>query len=197
MASVSKSPLVWIDCEMTGLDTNNDTIMSLAVFVTDADLNLLDEEGYEAVIHHSKEQLDRMGEWCVRHHGQSGLTQSCIDSTTTAEEAAEGLLAYIKKYVPERRTGLLSGNSVHADKSFLVLPPYNIVTDHLHYRILDVSSIKEAARRWAPKEVLKKIPRKQMLHEARADILESIEEARYYREVFFLNPTDTTGLKQT
>jgi len=174
---------------MTGLDTDNDTIMSLAVFITDADLNVLDEEGYEAVVHHSREQLDKMDEWCVRHHGQSGLTQACLDSTTTAEEAAEGLLAYIKKYVPERRVGLLSGNSVHADKSFLVLPPYKIAIDYLHYRILDVSSIKEAVRRWAPKEFLEKIPRKKMLHEARADILESIEEARYYREVFFLRPT--------
>lgn len=171
---------------MTGLDTDNDTIMSLAAFVTDADLNLLDEEGYEAIIHHTKDQLDLMGEWCTRHHGQSGLTQACLDSTTTAEQAAEGLLEYIKKYVPERRTGLLSGNSVHADKAFLIQPPYKIVTDHLHYRIMDVSSIKEAARRWAPKETLKKIPRKQMLHEARADILESIEEARFYRETFFL-----------
>ena len=177
---------------MTGLDTDNDTIMSLATFVTDADLNVLDETGYEAIIHHSKEQLDRMGEWCTRHHGQSGLTQACIDSTTTAEEAAAGLLDYIKKYVPERRTGLLSGSSVHADKSFLVKPPYKIITDYLHYRILDVSSIKEAARRWAPKETLKKIPRKQGLHEARADILESIEEARYYREAFFLNPNGMT-----
>jgi oligoribonuclease len=171
---------------MTGLDTENDTIMSLAVFVTDADMNLLDETGYEAVVRHSKEQLDRMGEWCTSHHGQSGLTQACLDSSTTAEQAAEGLLAYIRKYVPERCTGLLSGNSVHADKSFLVKHPYKIVTDHLHYRILDVSSIKEAARRWAPKETLKKIPRKQMLHEARADILESIEEARFYRETFFM-----------
>jgi oligoribonuclease len=171
---------------MTGLDTENDTIMSLAAFVTDADMNLLDEDGYEAVIHHTKEQLDRMGEWCTSHHGQSGLTQNCLDSTTTAEQAAEGLLAYIKRYVPERRTGLLAGNSVHADKSFLVKQPYQIVTNYLHYRILDVSTIKEAARRWAPKEVLKKIPRKQMLHEARADILESIEEARFYRETFFM-----------
>ncbi|KAF2133150.1 oligoribonuclease-like protein [Dothidotthia symphoricarpi CBS 119687] len=186
MASISRVPLVWIDCEMTGLDTDNDTIMSLAVFVTDSDLTVLDEEGYEAIIHHTKEELDRMGEWCTRHHGQSGLTQACLDSTTTPEEAAEGLLGYIKKYVPERRTGLLAGNSVHADKSFLVKPPYKIVTDHLHYRIMDVSSIKEAARRWAPKETLKKIPRKKMLHEARADILESIEEARFYREAFFL-----------
>jgi oligoribonuclease len=174
---------------MTGLDTDNDTIMSFAVFVTDADLNLLDETGYEAIIHHSKEQLDRMGEWCTSHHGQSGLTQSCLDSTTTAEQAAEGLLQYIKQYVPERRTGILAGNSVHADKSFLVKQPYKVVTDHLNYRLLDVSSIKEAARRWAPKDVLKKIPRKRMLHEARADILESIEEARFYRETFFMKAT--------
>jgi oligoribonuclease len=181
---------------MTGLDTDNDTIMSLAAFITDADLNILDEAGYEAIIHHDKEQLDRMGEWCTRHHGQSGLTQACIDSTTTADQAAEGLLSYITKFVPERRTGLLAGNSVHADKSFLVKQPYKIVTDHLNYRILDVSTIKEAARRWAPKATLNKIPRKQMLHEARADILESIEEARYYREVFFLKPAGTAGSKQ-
>jgi len=172
--------------KMTGLDTENDTIMSLATFITDADMNLLDEDGYEAVIHHSKEQLDRMGEWCTSHHGQSGLMQACLDSSTTAEQAADGLLEYIRKYVPERRTGLLAGNSVHADKSFLVKQPYKVVIDHLHYRLLDVSSIKEAARRWAPKDVLKKIPRKQMLHEARADILESIEEAKFYRETFFM-----------
>lgn len=177
---------------MTGLNTASDTIMSLAAFVTDADLNILDEEGYEAVIHHDQEQLDRMGDWCTKHHGQSGLTKACLESSTTAEEAAEGLLAYIKKYVPERRIGLLSGNSVHADQKFLVKPPYNVVTDHLHYRIMDVSTIKEAARRWAPKDVLKKIPRKQMLHEARADILESIEEARFYRETFFIRHEPST-----
>jgi oligoribonuclease len=181
---------------MTGLDNDNDTIMSLAAFITDADLNILDEAGYEATIHHDKEQLDRMGEWCTDHHGRSGLTQACIDSTTTAEQAAEGLFLYIKTYVPERRTGLLAGNSVHADKSFLVKQPYKIVTDHLSYRILDVSTIKEAARRWAPKETLKKIPRKQMLHEARADILESIEEVRYYRQAFFLRPAGTAGSQQ-
>ncbi|KAJ4305076.1 Phosphatidylinositol 3,4,5-trisphosphate-dependent Rac exchanger 2 protein [Kalmusia sp. IMI 367209] len=180
----SKDPLVWIDCEMTGLDPNNETIMSLACFVTDHNLNILDEDGYEAIIHHSKEELDRMGEWCTKHHGESGLTEACIKSTTTAEEAADDLLQYIKKYVPTARTGLLAGNSVHADKSFLVKSPYSVVTDHLHYRILDVSSIKEAARRWAP-ELLKNAPRKKMLHEARADILESIQEAKFYREAFF------------
>jgi oligoribonuclease len=160
--------------------------MSLAAFVTDADLNILDERGFEAIIHHEKGQLDQMGDWCTRHHGDSGLTQACLDSTTTAEVAAEGLLQYIKKFAPERRTALIAGNSIHADRGFLVLQPYKPIIDHLHYRIFDVSSIKEAARRWAPKETLKRIPRKQMLHEARADILESIEEARFYREAFFL-----------
>ena len=171
---------------MTGLDPDNETIMSFACFVTDHDLNVVDEQGYEAIIHHSQEDLDRMGEWCTKHHGQSGLTEACINSTTTAEEAADGLLRYIKKYVPNARSALLAGNSVHADKSFLVKQPYNVVTDFLHYRILDVSSIKEAARRWASPDVLKEAPKKQMLHEARADILESIEEARFYRKAFFV-----------
>ena len=174
---------------MTGLNTDDDTIMSLACFVTGPDLNILDNDGYEAIIHHSKEDLDRMGEWCTKHHGDSGLTEACINSTTTAEQAAEGLLQYIQKYVPSARSALLAGNSVHADKSFLVKHPYNVVTDYLHYRILDVSSIKEAARRWAPPEILMKAPRKKMLHEARADILESIEEAKYYRAAFFVKST--------
>ena len=170
---------------MTSLDPENDTIMSLACFITDHNLNLLDKDGFEATIHHSETELGRMGEWCTKHHGNSGLTQACIESATTAADAAEGLLRYIQMYVPRTRTGLLAGNSVHADKSFLVKYPYSAVTDYLHYRILDVSSIKEAARRWAPPEVLKKIPKKKMLHEARTDILESIEEARFYRDVFF------------
>lgn len=171
---------------MTGLDPESDSIMSIACFVTDHELNIIDEEGFGAVIHHTKAQLDRMGEWCTKHHGESGLTQACIDSTTTPEQAAEELLAYIKEYVSKPRTALLAGNSVHADRSFLVQPPYRAVTDYLHYRILDVSSIKEAARHWAPEDILKMIPKKKMLHEARADILESIQEARFYREAFFV-----------
>lgn len=172
--------------QMTGLDLD-DTIMSIACFITDADLNLLDDHGFEAVIHHEKEELDKMGEWCTKHHGDSGLSAACLSSTTSDVEAAEKLLAYIRSYVPKARTALLAGNSVHADKVFLVKPPYKPIIDHLHYRILDVSSIKEAARRWAPAEVLKGIPRKKNLHKARADILESIEEAKYYRSTFFLS----------
>ncbi|KAI6907632.1 ribonuclease H-like protein [Hortaea werneckii] len=184
--SRSNAPLVWIDCEMTGLDLSKDTIMSLACFITDAQLNLLDDTGYECILQHSQEQLDAMGEWCQNHHGASGLTQACLNSTTTAETAATEILEYIQKFIPDRKQGLLAGNTVHADKAFLVQEPWRKVIRHLHHRILDVSAIKEAARRWAPEDALKKSPQKKGKHEAKADILESIEEARYYRRVFFL-----------
>ncbi|KAI6838436.1 ribonuclease H-like protein [Hortaea werneckii] len=184
--SRSNAPLVWIDCEMTGLDLSKDTIMSLACFITDAQLNLLDDTGYECFLQHTQEQLDAMGEWCQNHHGASGLTQACLNATTTAETAATELLEYIQKFIPDRKQGLLAGNTVHADKAFLVQEPWRKVIRHLHHRILDVSAIKEAARRWAPEDALKKSPQKKGKHEAKADILESIEEARYYRRVFFL-----------
>jgi len=183
--SRSTEPLVWIDCEMTGLDVENDTIMSLACFITDHNLTIIDEKGYEAIIHHTQDQLDRMGEWCTRHHGDSGLTQACLYATTTASQAAEGLLAYIQEYAPDRRRALLAGNTVHADKAFLSKEPWTKVMRHLHHRILDVSAIKEGARRWASDDVLKRSPQKAGKHEAKADILESIEEARYWREVLF------------
>lgn len=183
--SRSSEPLVWIDCEMTGLDLSKDTIMSLACFITDAQLNLLDDTGYEAVIQHSQTQLDGMGEWCRSHHGASGLSSACLNSSTSAETAAQELLAYIQRFVPERKKALLAGNTVHADKAFLVQQPWTPVMKWLHHRILDVSTVKEAARRWAPVAVLKKSPQKAGKHEAKADILESIEEARFYKRVFF------------
>jgi len=183
--SRSTEPLVWIDCEMTGLDLSKDSIMSLACFVTDHNLQTLDHTGYEAVIHHTQAQMDAMGDWCKQHHGASGLTKACLDSSTTAETAATELLEYIQKYVPDRRKALLAGNTVHADKAFLVQEPWTKVVKYLHHRIFDVSAIKEAARRWAPVEVLKKSPQKAGKHEANADILESIEEAKYYKRVFF------------
>ena len=182
----STDPLVFIDCEMTGLDPEKETIMSMACFITDAQLELRDEQGWESIIHHDKSTLDRMDEWCTKTHGASGLTAACIASTTTSEQAADGLHEYIKKYVGEGRRGLLAGNSVHCDKAFLSKAPYNRITDYLSYRILDVSSLKEAARRWAPGEVLLGVPSKKLLHQAREDILESIEEARYYREKCFV-----------
>ena len=171
---------------MTGLDPEKESIMSIACFITDAQLNLQDDQGWEAIIHHEKATLDTMGEWCTRTHGETGLTAACISSRTTPDEASAGLLRYIQRHVPEKRKGLLAGNSVHADRAFLVKGPYSQVTDYLSYRILDVSTIKEAVKRWAPEEVLMGVPRKQLLHQAKEDILESIEEAKYYREKCFL-----------
>lgn len=170
---------------MTGLDHEHDSIMSIACFVTDYDLNPLEPDGFEVFIHHSRERLDQMGDWCKKHHGKSGLTDACLQSRTTADEAANCLLKYVQGLVPDRRKAILAGNSVHADKTFLLKSPYHQVLQHLHHRLLDVSAIKEAARRWAPAEILKKTPQKAGKHDARADILESIEEARFYRQAFF------------
>ncbi|KAI9717319.1 MAG: hypothetical protein M1812_004846 [Candelaria pacifica] len=181
----SRDPLIWIDCEMTGLNVNTDSILQIYCFITDYNLNLLESDGWGAVIHHEKASLDAMDEWCTRTHASSGLTAAVLDSKTTADEAAAGLLKYIRKYVPEPRQALLAGNSVHADKAFLSKAPYDKVLDHLHYRIFDVSSMKEAARRWASEETLEQIPVKKGLHEAKEDIIESIEEAKFYQKMFF------------
>ena len=170
---------------MTGLDPDSDVIIQIACFVTDYDLNVLDEQGFETVVHQPKEKMDQMDAWCTKTHRSSGLTAAVIKSTVSADEAANALFAYVKQYAPQQRKALLAGSTVHADKAFLRQPPYNKVTDHLHHRILDVSAIKEAARRWAPADVIKNSPQKKYLHEARQDILESIEEAKYYRETLF------------
>ncbi|EXJ87970.1 hypothetical protein A1O1_04897 [Capronia coronata CBS 617.96] len=166
---------------MTGLNPQTDTIMSVACFLTTSDLQPLDPEGFEVVIQHTPQQLSSMSEWCVRTHGSTGLTQRCLASTTTAQVAADALLAYIKRYIPEPGRALLAGNSIHADKAFLMIPPWNVVLEHLHYRLFDVSAMKEMVRRWARPEVLESAPLKQLRHSAREDVLESIEEARYYK----------------
>lgn len=170
---------------MTGLDPERDKIMSICCLITDANLKLFDEQGFEIIVHQDKETLDQMDEWCTKTHGKTGLTEACLKSTTTAENAAEGLIKYIEELVPRSRTALLAGNSVHQDKAFLSKAPYDVVARYLHYRILDISSIKEAMRRWAPQEVLDRVPGKKNLHQAKEDILESIEEARFYRDTFF------------
>ncbi|EOO02475.1 putative rna exonuclease protein [Phaeoacremonium minimum UCRPA7] len=178
------APLVWIDCEMTGLNVDSDHIIEIFCLITDGDLNLLDEAGWGTVIHQSKERMDMMDEWCTRVHGKSGLTAAVIESSVTAQQAADELLAYIQKYVPDRKTALLAGNSVHADRAFLRKEPYKKVTQHLHHRIMDVSTLKEAAKRWCP-EIARRVPSKKALHQARQDIIESIEEAKYYKEAIF------------
>lgn len=177
---------------MTGLDPETDTIMSFCCFITNSDLDIMEPHGCEAIIHHDQSTLDKMSEWCIKTHGESGLTVACTESTTTADEAADTLLTYIRTCVPQTGRALLAGNSVHCDKAFLSKSPWNKVLEHLHYRILDVSSIKEAARRWAPQRVLHRIPPKKGAHTAKEDILESIAEARFYREIFFLCGTYET-----
>lgn len=130
-----------------------------------------------------------MSKWCKKTHAATGLVSDVSKSTQTHSAAADELLAYIKRFAPTPRTALLAGNTVHADRAFLAKEPYKKVIDHLHYRILDVSSIKEAVWRWCDKgkagSVWRGVPRKRGQHRAEGDILESIEEARYYmREVF-------------
>ena len=169
---------------MTGLNPDQDSILSLCFFITDAQLRLLDETGFDTVIQHSKARLDQMDDWCMRTHGSSGLTAAAIASTTTAEEGARELLSYVKKHVDKPGRALLAGNSVHADRAFLVKEPYTKVTDYLHYRLFDISSIKEGIRRWASTEALGNVAVKENRHEARADILESIQEARHYKRLF-------------
>ena len=170
---------------MTGLDAENDHLLQICCFITDAQLQLLDPHGFEVVIHQPRAILDAMSQWCINTHGRTGLTAAVLASTTTPSQAATDLLTYIRRYVPEPRAALLAGNSVHADKAFLSRGPYAQVLEWLHYRILDVSSFKEAARRWGSEELLREVPPKREVHLARDDILESIEEMRFYREKLF------------
>lgn len=178
-----KGPLVWIDCEMTGLDLSRDRILEIAVIITDGDLNPVDE-GIEYVIKTDKDVLDSMGDWCKRQHGESGLTEACLSSPHAHDIVRRAVLDYIKKWIPRQRAGVLAGNSVHADRVFLVQEMPEVV-DWLHYRVVDVSSIKELCRRWYPSQVLQKTNDD---HRALADIRASIDELKWYREQIFVSP---------
>ncbi|KAJ1932783.1 rna exonuclease [Linderina macrospora] len=167
---------------MTGLDYDNDTIIEIACIITDGDLNTL-EQGDDIIIHQPKEVMDSMNKWCIQHHGESGLTQSVLESKVTMAEAEERILALVKRHCCTPRTALLAGNSVHADRAFLrrLMPKLN---EYLHYRIIDVSSIGELGKRWNPSACLKR-PKKKEAHRALDDILESIAELQYYRMNLF------------
>lgn len=181
----STDPLVWIDCEMTGLDPTKDIILSISCYITDHVLSPVDPKGYHAVISTPSSILSNMNDWCIKTHTATGLVDACQSSSAIpASQAATGLLEYIKQHVPKERTALLAGNSVHADKMFLMKKPWSPVLGWLHYRILDVSAIKEAVRRWGNDDVLEGVPRKKLTHSADEDIKESLEEARYYMELF-------------
>ncbi|NPC97845.1 oligoribonuclease [Nocardioides sp. zg-DK7169] len=174
--------LVWIDCEMTGLDTGADALIEVAALVTDFDLNVLGE-GVDIVIRPPQEALDQMGDFVRDMHEKSGLLEELADGVTLAE-AEERTLAYIREHCPDGSRPPLAGNTVATDRMFLArdLP---VLESFLHYRIVDVSSIKELSRRWFPRAYFQ-APAKQGNHRALADIQESIEELRYYREAVFL-----------
>ncbi|KAI0732557.1 ribonuclease H-like domain-containing protein [Fomitopsis betulina] len=192
--SFASGPLVWIDCEMTGLDVQTDKILEIAVLITNGNLDLVDE-GIEFVVRADKAVLDNMGEWCRKQHSLSGLTQECLESSHTTEEVEQKVLEYIKKWIPRQRAGVLAGNSVHADRAFLVQEMPKII-DHLHYRIVDVSSIKELCRRWYPTlEVPKDLYEKEFSsHRALSDIRGSIRELKWYRDNLFRAPPEVAAL---
>lgn len=170
---------------MTGLDPDTEEILEIYCIITTGDLQVIDPAGFHATIHWPKSRMEQMGEWCTATHAKSGLTAAVLASTTTPAQAADALYEYVTAHVPEPRRGLLAGNSVHADRAFLSRGPYARLTEHLHYRLLDVSSIKEAARRWGAPAIVAHVPMKKGKHKARDDILESIEEAKYYRDTIF------------
>jgi oligoribonuclease len=180
----SAGHLVWIDCEMTGLDLTRDKLIEVAVLVTDSELNVLDP-GLDLVISADDADLDGMNDVVVEMHAKSGLTDAVRSSTLTMAEAEQQLLAYVKRFVPERRTAPLCGNSIGTDRGFLArdMPELD---DHLHYRMVDVSSIKELARRWFPRVYFAQ-PAKGLAHRALADIIESVRELAYYRKTLFVS----------
>jgi oligoribonuclease len=175
--------LVWIDCEMTGLDLGKDALIEVAALVTDPDLNVLGE-GVDLVIHADDAALDAMPEVVREMHAKSGLTEEVRRSTVTLAEAEAAVLAYIKQFVANPRTAPLCGNSIATDRGFLArdMPALD---DFLHYRMIDVSSIKELARRWYPRVYFGQ-PQKGLAHRALADIRESIRELEYYRRTVFV-----------
>ena len=170
--------LVWIDCEMTGLDLGDDLLIEVAALVTDSELNVLGA-GVDVVIGATAEQLERMPPVVKDMHASSGLTQEVLASTVTLRDAEEQVLAYVREWVPEARKAPLCGNSIGTDRGFLTRDMTELDA-HLHYRMVDVSSIKELARRWYPR-VYFNAPKKGGGHRALADILESVQELRYYR----------------
>jgi oligoribonuclease len=182
---VSGVVLVWMDLEMTGLDHTADVIVEIATIVTDDDLGIV-AEGPDVVIHQPDDVLSRMDPIVVEMHTRSGLLEAIRASTTSLEDAGAQTLAFIRQHVPEPKTVPLCGNSIGTDRRFLAryLPT---IEDHLHYRSIDVSSIKELVRRWYPK-VRQERPQKVGNHRALDDIRDSIEELRYYRERVFVAP---------
>ncbi len=173
--------LVWIDMEMSGLDPKKEVILEIATIITDKKLNVL-EEGPDLVIYQADKYLDAMDEWNKKHHHKSGLTHAVKNSTVTLKQAEKLTLEFIKKYCPEPKKALLCGNSVHHDRRFIerYMPKLH---DYLHYRHIDVSTVKSLVMFWYPKN--KKTYQKRSTHRALDDIRESIIELQHYKKKYF------------
>ncbi|GAA4820831.1 oligoribonuclease [Actinomycetospora corticicola] len=175
--------LVWIDCEMTGLDLGKDKLIEIAALVTDQDLVPLGD-GVDVVIHASDDDLENMPEVVVEMHAKSGLTEEVRASSVTLEEAEKLVLDYIREHVPDARSAPLCGNSIATDRGFIARDMPDL-DGYLHYRMIDVSSIKELCRRWYPR-IYYAQPEKGLAHRALADARESIRELEYYRRTAFV-----------
>lgn len=173
--------IVWIDLEMTGLDPQRHVVVEVAALVTDAELNILDD-GIDLVVHATDAELTEMDDFVTEMHGSSGLTEQIKASTVTLREAEEAVLELVDKHCGEHRPPL-AGNSIATDRTFIRahMPELD---ERLHYRMIDVSTIKELTRRWYPKAYYNQ-PEKGMAHRALADIVESIRELDYYRRAVF------------
>lgn len=180
-----RDELVWIDCEMTGLDLRSDLLIEIAVLVTDPELNILGE-GIDVVIHADDAALDGMIPVVTEMHAKSGLIDEVRASTIDVPTAEQMVLDYIRTHVKQAKTAPLAGNSIATDRGFIArdMPKLD---DFLHYRMIDVSSVKELCRRWYPRIYFGQ-PEKGLAHRALADIHESIRELKYYRRTAFVPP---------
>ncbi|XP_318057.4 probable oligoribonuclease [Anopheles gambiae] len=181
MSETSVQNLVWIDLEMTGLDVEKDRILEIACIVTDSKLNII-AKGPNIIINEPDVVLAGMNSWCKDHHSKSGLIEAVKKSTYSVDQAERDVLDFVKKYCPERKCPM-AGNSIYMDRLFIMkyMPTLN---EYLHYRVIDVSTVKELCKRWN-QNVYNSSPPKKLAHRALDDIEESINEMKYYKSMFF------------
>lgn len=190
MSEKKNDRLVWVDLEMTGLDTSRHVIVEVAALVTDAELNILGE-GVDLVVHATDEQLAQMDDFVTNMHANSGLTEQIKASTVSLKEAEDAVLELIAEHCSPEHPAPLCGNSIATDRAF-IREQMPRLDKTLHYRMIDVSSIKELARRWYPRVYFHQ-PEKGLAHRALADIVESIRELDYYRRAAFIETPGPTS----